>query len=476
LPRFSEYFGLRRTQQELDFVDVPVDADVQLYVDPFAISHAADALSVNCYQTLHEFFSRLVECLRADAHDQAWGLLQYLKEPNETRLGLSSGQPRGAGIAGGQAEDVLEALKASTAVRTGFLRNLEECELMIPGIGRDKISDLTTNVIRRHLAEYTLTQAELWSLPVQKVSLPPAFDIVAGWTSSFYELPVAEGRPVLLVPRSMVRRDPAMQHDEYYRHHVLNYLQAEHLSAGSSLVRSLKNGTRKVYKKDLAREHPCTKDFLFEFSKKHPDVLQKYRHELERLERQGDTVAVAPEEERLVAEILAGALREVRPGNDEASVYHSLIIGILDFLLFPHLLHPKKEQEIHEGRKRIDIVMENGAHFGIWHRLATIRRIPVQFVPIECKNYGREVANPELDQLAGRFSPGRGKVGILCCRQFDNRELFIQRCRDTFKDERGLIFPLDDERLTALLAAVQRDGRKSLDALLTEHVNEVAFS
>jgi hypothetical protein len=38
--------------------------------------------------------------------------------------------------------------RKSEAVRTGLLTSLEECELMVDGVSDDKISDLTTNVLR----------------------------------------------------------------------------------------------------------------------------------------------------------------------------------------------------------------------------------------------------------------------------------------------------------------------------------------
>jgi len=70
--------------------------------------------------------------------------------------------------------------------------------------------------------------------------------------------------------------------------------------------------------------------------------------------------------------------------------------------------------------------MENGARDGIFQRLHSMRGIPCSFVPIECKNYSTEIANPELDQISGRLSPVRGKVGIICYRTFDDRALFIE--------------------------------------------------
>ncbi len=75
---------------------------------------------------------------------------------------------------------------------------------------------------------------------------------------------------------------------------------------------------------------------------------------------------------------------------------------------------------------------------------------------VECKNYGNEVGNPELDQLSGRFSPSRGLIGILVCRSFRNKEKFLERCADTARDARGFIVPLDDRDLKAM-AEQRRD-------------------
>jgi hypothetical protein len=40
--KFSEAFGLNKIQAELDFVDIEVDGDTPLYVDPFALSIRKD--------------------------------------------------------------------------------------------------------------------------------------------------------------------------------------------------------------------------------------------------------------------------------------------------------------------------------------------------------------------------------------------------------------------------------------------------
>jgi hypothetical protein len=113
------------------------------------------------------------------------------------------------------------------------------------------------------------------------------------------------------------------------------------------------------------------------------------------------------------------------------------------------------QHEIHGGRKRIDITYTNMANMGFFRWLAT--RYAAAHIFVECKNYGRAVGNPELDQLAGRFSPTRGQFGLLVCRHFDDKELFMQRCRDTALDERGFIIPVDDEDLGKLVKSRRDD-------------------
>lgn len=197
MPKFSKAFGISKTQAELDFVDVPLQTDAWLFIDPFAIGQRVDSWSQQCHRTLVAFFQRVVDCIREGRLDEAQELLTHLREPNETHFGLSKNEPAGAGVGAKQARQLFDALKDSSAVRTGFLSSLEECELMIEGVGRDKISDLTTNIIRAHLVEYTQEQCKLHGVPMQTVALPPCFNPDAlAWESRYAELPVWKGQAI----------------------------------------------------------------------------------------------------------------------------------------------------------------------------------------------------------------------------------------------------------------------------------------
>lgn len=149
--------------------------------------------------------------------------------------------------------------------------------------------------------------------------------------------------------------------------------------------------------------------------------------------------------------VLLEKLRAIPTGSQYANAYHESIIGILEVLFYPSLIFPKKEQQLHDGRKRIDITYSNAAKLGFFSWLHSVKKIPCPFVMVECKNYSADPGNPELDQLSSRFSVQRGQFGFLVCRSCADRKLFQQRCRDTALDGRGFIIFLTDTDIEELL-------------------------
>lgn len=178
-------------------------------------------------------------------------------------------------------------------------------------------------------------------------------------------------------------------------------------------------------------------------------------------------------DERLYAGELVNELRQIGLGNAHASEYHRYCIGALTFLLFPDLITPVKEREIDEGRKRIDISYKNAAREGFFDVALRSNQLRAIEVPVECKNYRQDIANPELDQLTGRFSHVRGFLGLLCCRSFTDKERFIDRCKDAAAHRAHYVIVLDDDDLTLMLRNVEQGNRQGNDRFLRQRLAEV---
>lgn len=472
--RFSEYYKLDKVQAELDFVDINVEQDTPLYLDPYAITNKEDGWSDKCSDLINSFFNEIIVAVNSKNKKKGVDLLSYLSEPEETCLGVSKGGNKGRGIGSEQAGQLYSAFANSRAAQSGIIEDLSDFALFIPNIGRDKISDITTNILRGQLIDYTQQQCNLYDIKIQQVASGFFWDPHAlQWSQSYVDLPVINGQKILLVPKYAVRYQVGVDYSTYYNYFVLDYLRSEHLRAQDSLVHALKNGKFRVYQKDLQARYPKDKDFLAKFTEAHPDIIKKYKDELKTKSSRVPNIDDENFKEDEFSGYLIEKLKSIPPGNSDANKYHNLCIGIISFLFFPYLINPIKEKEINEGRKRIDILYTNSVNGGVFRRAALNPSFNAFLIPVECKNYSKDPVNPEFDQLIGRFNREGGKLGLLLYRESVDRGLIIKRCKDAVKAGQGCILPIDDEFLVTLLEKVKDGRRMSVDNFLDELYVEV---
>lgn len=477
--KISKKFSLGKSQFELDFVDIDINKDTPLFIDPYFLSIRKDKWSTDASRTLKSFFESFIYLIRNGKENDARSLFSFLHEPNETRLGLSKGRPRGNGMGDGDADKLFESIKTSKAVNSGLVEDLEDFKFFIPGIGKDKISDMSTNIIRRHLLDYTKQQCILWGIPLTKnINVGFWWDRkTKSWVTKHDESLVIDNKLVLLVPKGIVSYCKHITADKYFNAFVLEFLKHEHIRMGSIFVKHRIDGTPYVTKQDL-KEKVVTysKEYLLEFSEKHPDVFKDYKDWIKK-----HTVSIENEEldENLnriqIIDYLLDKLSITSPGSEQASEYHRLTVGILELLLYPNISAPSVEHEVNSGRKRIDILFENSADNGFFYNLHMIHKYPCSYIFVECKNYKNDVKNPELDQLSGRFSPNKGKFGMLLCRDITNEDLLMERCADTLKDERGLIIPITDKDLEISLQKYKSGEQKHLEEILNKKMKKIKF-
>lgn len=454
--RVSEYYRLDRTQGTLDFVDVDIQDDVPMYIDPGMIRHLPDDWGKECLIMLTTFFDSVLDSVKTGDKERAHYLLGNLGEPNETHLGFSAGRSAGRGFSHRMGIVLAEKLSASEAARSGLIEDLEDTAFFVEGIGKDIVSDITTNIIRGSLIAYTQQMAEVVGIPLDEgVESGPVWSPhKQEWEQAYVRLPVAGNQKLLLVPKVIVRRDMLMNRSDYYRNHLVPALKTEELdNPSSSLVKTLKDGTRKINTYDIRAHYGTNKPAVTKETLQRPDLYVHYRD----LMKSSAPAAISHEElseasatplpdfEELLTEVL-----ETPPGREHANMYHRKVEALFTALFYPSLAMPEMEEEIHEGRKRIDITYTNVAQKGFF-RFLRQHKIKSTYVMVECKNYGKEPGNPEIDQIASRFSPIRGQFGILACRSFADKDRFLKRCRDTALDYRGYVLALDDGDISELV-------------------------
>ncbi len=265
------------------------------------------------------------------------------------------------------------------------MQDIEDSILFVENFGKDKLSDMTTNIITKHLIEYTQNQCDLHDIPLND-NVPSGYywdSQDEEWITEYTRMLVIDGKIILLVPKAIVSYCKAYTPERYYNRFVLEFLQDEHLRIRSALIQARSNGIEFVTKKDLKERDPQSKDFLRRFTERHPEILQQFKDETV-LDSLSDK-EIRDINIRLVSQKLIHELKSCPPGSDAANTFHNLVKGILEIIFYPHLMNPIKEREINQGRKRIDIVFQNASKTGIFGGYQCISSFPVQIFSLNAR-------------------------------------------------------------------------------------------
>lgn len=237
MPPISTYYGISGS---VPFVDVDVAGDNLLFVDPHAIrvARGPEPYVQDAATCMDTFFSEVTSCvLRGgdDAYRRGLGLLQRFQEPWETRLGMSAAGFRGHGGAESVGTWIWQALlgDVEALVRIGALCQIEQLPMFVEGIDRDITSDITTRIIYDPLMQFTAEMLDTFPQFTAGSHRTESFERqvwdhhARRWTTVHGQLPIAHGRPLLLVPRGWVRRNLLMSARRYYGTTVLSFVQFE---------------------------------------------------------------------------------------------------------------------------------------------------------------------------------------------------------------------------------------------------------
>src|SRR3989338_6789800 len=345
--KISKKFKLDKTQAELDFVDIDTNKDKGLYLDPFFIATRDNHLCIEATKTIKSFFGKIIELIRDDKFDEARSLFSHLDEPNETCLGVSRKKPQGKGVSGDTAKKIFQNIVNSRAVKTGLVDDLEDTAIFVDDIGTDRVSDMTTNILRKLLLKYTKNQCELLDIPLQGNKSSGYFWEISTntWNIEHTSRLIIDEKPILLVPKIFVSFHKNFSAQKYLQHDALNFLQNDHLNRDSSLVRirTLKGGkikkeppTKTKLREVEVNIFDSEKEFLRDFTLKHKDIFHDFKEK-----RTKSATPVSNEDidtdmnEKEITSYLISKIKELPTGGIDAQKYHKLMYGVLEFVFFP---------------------------------------------------------------------------------------------------------------------------------------------
>lgn len=396
------------SQFQVDFVIPRLGIDLPLGIDPFLLFKSRD----NDFHALHDLvvgvFNRAIRLI-ADGHiDRARELFQF-PEAWEIGFGYSekSGK-RGSGLGDYLSELLVATIADSPELLKGGIRHIEEFQLLTPGIGRDRISDITANLLKRYLIDYTAKQCKIWNIPVTtQVPVSHIFDPHAyEWHDDFVDLPISQvdGQAMLFVPRRIVRTLPWINYGDFFRSEFSAYLRAK----------QVKKRIRQKTDDSAMREEVAKPEVTAALRKDLQQVHKYIRYKEETAREAQPTLgylnleATCDESEQLKA-----ALAAMPSGLAHASAYQHLILEILNFLFNPELIDGELEVRTVEGTERRDIIFTNDSDQTFWEYIRNEHSTIL--LMFETKNTAAiEIAH--INQTAAYLGDRLGRLGIIVSR------------------------------------------------------------
>lgn len=468
--KISEVYKLNKKQHELDFIDIDVDKEIPLFLDAYIFSVKEDPWSSKCNSVIEDFFRKVNECIKLNKIEELRKICMHLNEPNETCLGYSNGRPKGAFKS---TDDIINIflelynLQKKDSNLFDVVKSLSDMKIYIKAVGNDTISDIITNLIRYQLIEYTNEQCSIYNIKTEPRRSEGFWnDITSQWEfDERVDQLIINNKRILLVPKNIVFLEKyyTFQKDHFVQHDVLDFLKEQELKIpGSSLIKyrapkkDQAEGDPYVTKKDIRkRDNVDNKDFLLVFSSKYPKIMENFRNKKHfrslniRELFEANKKSITTDEYNQVIDALIKTLKSIPTGKDNANEYHDYILGVLTYIFYPSLSHPKKETPIDDNKKRIDICYTNTAEEGYFKNLKS--EITSNYIYVECKNYSNDVSHPEFDQLAGRFNASSSKVGFLVCREIKNMDSALKKVSAQFRRKKELIIILTDDLIIQML-------------------------
>lgn len=233
----TDYYAIPRP---VPFLDVDVTVDKPMFVDPRAIrlTQLPQPFAGQAVENMETFFHTVTRCVLSSnksEHRRGLDLLQHFVEPRETHLGYAKADINGHGGAEEVGAWIWQTLytDARALLAVGILTQIEDLPLFVDGVAEDITSDLTTRIIFEPLAQFTADMISNYSQftagehEVEMVERQIWDAGAAQWTTGKFELPIADGKPLLLVPRDWARPTLLMNATRFYDKSVLDFAQQE---------------------------------------------------------------------------------------------------------------------------------------------------------------------------------------------------------------------------------------------------------
>jgi hypothetical protein len=435
-PRLNDYYELPFTQEEADFAIPFLDDDIPLYVDPFLLWKSPSQQDQALHTALISSFNHFGYLAKSGKEREAVEALIRVSECQEAGLGLARDK-RGKRIGASTAKQILALFSLIPQVKTDGFEHVEEIQLFVDQIGKDRISDIACSLTKSFLIDFTIDQSKRLGIPMTEVLLEDVFDYGSkNFRREKLPLPVNPNTtaPLLLIPKRWLRFSPWINYD--------NYFADAHFKHGTI---------------------PTDRVAVLQYNRENYDMVQTYVQQKERTQADCKNdplfkpIAITSAKRKLEE------IEKLPTGKNERADkrYEECVGQLLASLLYPQLDFAAEQSRTDSGVLIRDFIFYNNRSFDF------LRDIFDQYnsrqLVFELKNV-HEIEREHVNQLNRYLKDEFGRFGVLVTRNPLPKHIF-KNTIDLWSGQRRCIIALTDADLQTMVTVFESRQRLPIEVL-----------
>ena len=440
-PRLIDYHGITVTQDRLDFAIPFLSEDIPLYVDPFLMWRSPSQQDQSLHEALVNAFNYLGHLFQSGKHEVAIQILIQVSECDEVGLGHSATRT-GKRIGEEQAVEILKLFEILPHYGRGECKHMEEIQLFVDGISKDRVSDFACNFAKSFLIDFTMDQCEMHGIPLVDVVVQ---NVYSQRDRKFVESQNAKlplnpetNAPIIFVPKRWLRYTPWINYENYFH----DYCPQDDIAHEGEHLEQVK---------------------ILKFNRDNYGVVEAYIRDKERTFEDCHNDPLFLQIPVLSAKRQLTKLRKLSSGNvnGEASQYERIIEILLPSLLYPHLDFATAQSRTDSGVSIRDLVFYNNRDHPFL--LELFNDYHARQIVLEMKNVA-EVDLQHIDQLNRYLAPEIGQFGVIVTRNELKRARF-QQTIDLWSGQRKAVIALSDADIEMMVEVFESRQRLPLDII-----------
>ena len=438
-PRLNDYHGILLLQDKVDYAIPFVNEDIPLYVDPFLLWKSPSQMDNGIHATILDSFNNIGYLANKGDKTEAIRQLVIASECDAVGLGSSKNR-KGRRIGENMANEIVSLFEKIPQLKTTGFSHIEEVQLLVDKIAKDRISDIACNYMSSFLVDYTQQNCLEVGIPMELVENVVVYDVKSHcFKEENVHLPVNPNthEPIWLVPKRWLRFSPWISQDDYFS----NYYP-EKVDRGDFFKDRIKVLMYNRANYDMVKGYVEQRERTFKDCKNDPLFMQ---------------IPVTSAKRKM------STIRNLPTGKTDNAdkKYEEHVVQLMASLLYPHLDFAQAQSRTDSGAQIRDLIFYNNQSVPFFkdiHDTFGSKQIVFELKNVEALN------RDNVNQLNRYLNENFGKFGVFVTRHQPPKAIKKQLI-DLWSGQRKCILVLDDNDVQMMVDIFENKQRLPFEVI-----------